>query len=792
MSVEGRNLQFAHAYAAAGFPLIPLREGANGGVDKNPGAFLGRAYFDKASNALEKVDEWAKFPQVVGFGLVVPLGIDVDDGRRLNRKGEFVEKSGGATLRMLEYMHGPLTRTFRVSARTDDVNGIRLYRPPEGLDDLLWVRECTDLLSADGDIEIIRPNHRHAFAVGLHPGARPHELSGNVDSGVCGEVRLFGPDGSLLEPSEVPRLCDLPRISEEWFEHIRKRCDHFGRPRGAVPSAARDRGATRSEGPRSIHEAVSGIGLSEEAVGQRFEHLLVDRHGWTRVEPVGGGIAFDHPEATSERSGTVTRGDGDRFRLHLFAGTATLSGTPLPANEQGYSLWDLLLVEAGGDHGEAERLADELDWLDIPDEEGDWFWEQRPLLRHIRDAAHARGVSAPAVLAVVLARFITEVSHRVTLPPLIGGEMSLNTYVALMGPSGAGKTSVMAVVEDLFSWTVDQESVGSGEGLIRGYGSVSKGVWSQDRTSQFLYVDEVVTLTAQTSRSGSTLLGVINAAWTGGALSQQYADAAKRSRIPRHGYRLCMVVGVQLGKADDLLRHSDAGTPQRFIWAPLIDPDIPPPEHAPEWPGLLDLPEIKVPTDSITTPMRIADSIKARIRHAYHRRTTSWDRPAGDRDHDDLLQLKIAAALSLLDGRMDVADEDWGNARVIMRNSRSALQRVRHEHQRRAHGVAKAAGHRQAQRNAVAREVEDRLEQEKAIEQAAGRIARHVHKHAPERDGFCVKKCAKNGLKQAGLLPHFDAAVSLAAERHWIEVRTMDEKRQFLPGAVQPPAGGMG
>jgi hypothetical protein len=324
---------------------------------------------------------------------------------------------------------------------------------------------------------------------------------------------------------------------------------------------------------------VSGIGLPDEAVVERFEHLLVERHGWTRVAVVGvAGIAFDHPEATSERSGTVSRGDGDRFRLHLFAGTATLSGTPLPANEHGYSLWDLLLVEAGGDYGEAERLANDLDWLGNHDAENASFWEQRPLLKHIRQAAHARGVSAPAVLAVVLARFITEVSHHVTLPPLIGGEMSLNTYVALMGPSGAGKTSVMAVVEDLFPWTVDQESVGSGEGLIRGYGSVSKGVWSQDRTSQFLYVDEVVTLTAQTSRSGSTLLGVINMAWTGGVLSQQYADPSKRARVPRHGYRLCLVVGVQLGKADDLLRHGDAGTPQRFIWAPLIDPDIPHPQ----------------------------------------------------------------------------------------------------------------------------------------------------------------------------------------------------------------------
>jgi hypothetical protein len=244
---------------------------------------------------------------------------------------------------------------------------------------------------------------------------------------------------------------------------------------------------------------------------------------------------------------------------------------------------------------------------------------------------------------------------------------------------------------------------------------------------------------------------------------------------------------VQLGKADDLLRHSDAGTPQRFIWAPLIDPDIPPPELAPKWPGQLVLPTIDVPAEGITKQMQIASTIEMGIRERFHRRTTSWESTPGDRDHDDLLQLKIAAALALLEGRMDIADEDWSIARVIMRNSRLGLRKVREDQDRRSRWATRQAGQRQAHRSVFAQEAEERLKREKAIEQAARRIANHVHQHGPKREsGYCVKKCAKNGLSQAGLLKHFDEAVSFAVGRGWIVSQSDGNKSLLVPGAVAP------
>lgn len=419
--------------------------------------------------------------------------------------------------------------------------------------------------------------------------------------------------------------------------------------------------------------------------------------------------------------------------------------------------------------------------------EDDGLWRLRPALRHIRQAAHARGVSAEAVLSVTLARVVAEVDPHVTLPPLIGSEMSLNKYVALVGPSGSGKTSVMAVVEDLYPWTLDQESVGSGEGLIRGYGRSSKEGWCQARRRQFLYVDEVASLKAQTSRSGSTLLGVINTAWTGQALSQQYADPAKHARIPRHGYRLSLVVGVQLRKADALLNHSDAGTPQRFTWVPMVDPTIPPPAQAPPWPGALQWEPPATKAAEGTTPMPVPEVIADGVRARFQQRAISWDHSAGDRDHDDLLQLKMAGALALLDGRLAISVEDWGIAAMLMGRSRRCLRIVGSERQKQTRDHAKWAGERQGHQAFAAQEMQDALRKQHAIGRTARRIANHVHRHAQEKPEGCTKKCAKNGLSQDGLQGYFDDAVDRAREIGWIRVHDVSGIRRLLPG--EQPTG---
>jgi hypothetical protein len=89
-------------------------------------------------------------------------------------------------------------------------------------------------------------------------------------------------------------------------------------------------------------------------------------------------------------------------------------------------------------------LAEEFD--PPPDE----FWDARPALAHIRDFAYARMCSPWAVLGAVMLNVLHQVPPGVTLPPLIGGRGSLNTFVATVGPSGAGKGAAERAAEEAF------------------------------------------------------------------------------------------------------------------------------------------------------------------------------------------------------------------------------------------------------------------------------------------------------------------------------------------------------
>lgn len=59
--------------------------------------------------------------------------------------------------------------------------------------------------------------------------------------------------------------------------------------------------------------------------------------------------------------------------------------------------------------------------LSSPLDSDDDFWEARPMLTHIRDLARARRVSPWALLGTTMAHAVAATSHRVVLPPLVGG-----------------------------------------------------------------------------------------------------------------------------------------------------------------------------------------------------------------------------------------------------------------------------------------------------------------------------------------------------------------------------------
>jgi hypothetical protein len=94
------------------------------------------------------------------------------------------------------------------------------------------------------------------------------------------------------------------------------------------------------------------------------------------------------------------------------------------------------------------------------------FWELTDTLRHIRDFAHARLCGPWAVLGVAMARVIAVIPPTVQLPPWVGGNASLNSFIALVGVSGEGKGIPEKAAKDAFRLgPVYSTGVGSGQGI---------------------------------------------------------------------------------------------------------------------------------------------------------------------------------------------------------------------------------------------------------------------------------------------------------------------------------------
>lgn len=332
-----------------------------------------------------------------------------------------------------------------------------------------------------------------------------------------------------------------------------------------------------------------------------------------------------------------------------------------------------------------------------PDLDDLTVWEpssSTPILDHIRQAAHARLVSAPALLAYVLGRVLLDVPVSVQLPPTIGSPASLNLGVAVVGGSGSGKSALLDVSRELLGMTgLDQltceKQIGSGEGLIQTFlrrDKETKTLVLDDDPRRLILVDEIDQLGALGQRSGATIGPTIRSALTGGQLGTENADMDRKRNVPAKSYRLVLFAGVQPTRSAALLEDSDAGTPQRFVWVPAADPTIPDAEVP--WPGALDWspPEVKGFLD-------YPDHIKAVVRKA----RLAQQRGGGDEldGHLILLRLKLAGALALLHGETSITDQWWELAGRLVTASRSLQERckavIAAEGQRRSTGAAIAA-----------------------------------------------------------------------------------------------------
>ncbi|WP_373138288.1 hypothetical protein [Mycobacterium marinum] len=315
----------------------------------------------------------------------------------------------------------------------------------------------------------------------------------------------------------------------------------------------------------------------------------------------------------------------------------------------------------------------------------DEFWSSRDVLGHVLTLARARGTGPWAVLGSVLAHATATIPPEVALPGIIGGRMSLNLFVALVGPSGAGKGAAEAAAMAGFKFTgphVLRVPLGSGEGVARTFRPIGTKPGEPNPTTTAIFTaPEIDSWAALASRSGSTLSAEHRKLWSGESIG--FANAGKETRVivEAGSYRACQIIGVQPLRSQAILGAADGGLPQRYIWVPTSDPDAP--DHPPEDPGVCT---VKTPTWKRTAARHLSvvgadiDLVIPEVAVTAiraHRLAVLREDPAVDPldGHALLTRLKVAAALMALEGRTLIGDDDWHLAACVMDISNRTRER---------------------------------------------------------------------------------------------------------------------
>lgn len=371
----------------------------------------------------------------------------------------------------------------------------------------------------------------------------------------------------------------------------------------------------------------------------------------------------------------------------------------------------------------------------------DEFWNARPYLQHIRQGAQARMVAPAAVLACVLARVAAFTPPSTRLPPIIGADSTLSTYVALRARSGGGKSSATGCAQDLLPATppgcVGPLPLGSGEGLVDAYfemveetdgGGKKKQVKRQTKRGALFSLDEGQALAEMGNRKGSTVLPILRTAWSGGDAGQANASIETKRVLKAGSYVVGLISLWQDHAAARLLEDADGGTPQRFVFIETIDPTIS--VDAPDWPGPLTwTPPPAIVMGGIHQPnhLQVDPEVVSEIRHA-HAAAQRGDVVVEPLDaHRRLVKLKLAGVLAVLDGRHDIGVYDWALAERIMIHSDGVRSWIVAEAARRRRDEEIAGTLRQVDREAIV----ERSAESRALASAAKSVHRAAVRQQP-------------------------------------------------------------
>lgn len=646
----------ARAYGSAGLAVLPV----NPARPKNPGSYVGKGWPDKSSSDAEQITAWwQRWPNAsiaihTGKSGLVAFDLDIDvlpDELAWMRDGLFQ-----ATRTCGERGHYVFaTADTFVSGHLALISGTVVGE----------VRSGNSVVVAAPS-----PHHKAKAEGGQYRWHRPGEVPALPEAAHTylrtSVQRRSAPHQGAVEP-----------VTDETVRQFLAQATGNSRPKALAAltrKVAVIRAGTRDEVRNSLR-----IAAGEARIGlYPFAQAIAEIESAARQSYEVRGEDFDAHIGPHEYNRLIV--NGVKFAL-----SRPIEDLRAEANRQ-----------FGTDHRDSAGVFDNLTFQrSEPSVDDEAFWASRAVLTDLRQFARARRVAPWAVLGYVLARAVCAIPPHVVLPALVGSEASLNLFVALVGPSGAGKGGASGAAK---SWLrTDPETViatlGSGEGMAKVYAYKQKPTsanpaWTQVGLELAVLFDapEVDNLAALSARNSSTLLPQLRSAYSGEELGFSYADPSKSVRLCAYRYRLCLTVGVQPGRGSGLLDDADGGTPQRFVWLPTTDPDIP--DEAPEtpaayelpiWPtnagaskialgatgalGLLDVPAKPGDLRTLTIP-NVARTAIDEHRCKMLRGDTGTDPLDG---HRLLCRLKVAAALMWLDRRTDeVSEQDWELAGMVM------------------------------------------------------------------------------------------------------------------------------
>ncbi len=663
----------AQSYLADGWSPITLPYGEKAAP---PAGYTGHggAYVTDA-----EVADWSRRRHNIALRLPeTVLGIDVDNYIKAGKR-----KAGAATLAAAVTRLGKLPETWRSTARLDDpVSGIRFFRVPAGRD---WADRLGD------DVEIVHHGHRYAV---VHPSLHPETN--------C-TYEWFDSDGL---PCLAPAVDELPPLPDAWVRELDRGsiADRAAKLR-VTDSTVDDFLASLPDGP-PCRVVMSRIETAmRELPGSRHDTVRNHMAALVRFGEMGHmgvGAALDTLEAAfAVEVGQARMASGEWDRM-MKGAVALALGSPTPA----------------ADKGCCSTPAD--DFTVVTSQSAELF-DASHVLAHIRTAAESRMLPPLALLGAILARVLASTPPSLMLPPVIGSAASLNLGVGLVGESGDGKSAAGDLADELLFGnlgdpfnTAERDYVtagpGSGEGLIETFlepvpGGTAGAKRVRPAARVLLEVDEIGRLKDIQDRKGSSMAAVLRSAMTGGDLTTSNADRSRRREVPKRTYRLTAVAGIQPTRADVLLADEDAGTPQRWLWLPAVNPDAP--DAEPEWPGPLGWTSpvaFNAPLTYIAVPDEVAEQVRAA------RRARNRGERTGNDGHLLLTREKVAAALALLHGGTGITGEWWAAAGHLMAISQAVQAQCRSA-LREAHQIAantKATTERRAVVAAEERVADDR------------------------------------------------------------------------------------